>query len=101
MRDVRYEFEELPIYAGAGAARRVVARVAGVAELVFDGEDLDEFEVSLTSEGGRTLPLDAKDPLYPQVRREILWRHDQWFFDTDRPLRGENDEHRLTTSMVL
>jgi hypothetical protein len=100
-RDITYDFEELPIYAGTGASRRVVARVAGVADFGFSGDDLIDFCLLLTDEAGKTEIVDPKDPLHEPIKRELMWRWNNYFFDADRPYHDENDEHRLTVSMVL
>ncbi len=101
MRDVTYDFEELPIRVGHGATRTIVARVSGVADIEISGDDFASFDLFLHSEDGQAVRIDAKDPLYPQIRREIAWRWDNFFFDAERPLRDENREHRLTTQDVL
>ena len=100
-RDVTYEFEDLPIRVGHGAQRRVVARVSGVADLGWSGDNLLDFCVLLTDEAGATGIVDHKDPLYAQIKREIIWRWDNYFFDADRPYRDENAEHRLTAADCL
>lgn len=100
-RDVTYEFEDLPIRVGHGAQRRVVARVSGVADLGLSGDDLVDFCLLLTDEAGATGIVDPKDPLYAPLKREIVWRWEQFFFDADRPDHDENAEHRLTVADCL
>lgn len=100
-RDVTYEFEELPIYVGKGATRRVVARVSGAADCGFSGDDLVDFCLLLTDEAGQTEIVDTTDPLHAPIKREIIWRWEHGFFDADRPYRDENAEHRLSLADVL